>query len=90
MKKQETVEKRHQQVVEQWEQSRERKIRNLQHQKSLVAEKAGRMKNEMDRLNAEIDRLRGEKAPVAPSAEERLNQHKASQSVQRTSEFSGS
>lgn len=75
MKKQETVEKNFQKVIDQWEESRDRKIRNIQRAQQELVVKSKKLQAEYSRLENEILRLQQMKGPQAPSQQKRIEAH---------------
>lgn len=83
MKKQETIEKRFLKVEHQWEESRDRKILNLEKQKESLLGKKVRIERELQQIETAIRSLQEKESPKAPSFEVRsLQSHSAVTSSQ--------
>lgn len=78
MKKQETVLRNHQKVVDQWKQSQERKINNLKNELNQVTKKKESLVSRVEFLLNEIERIQALMPPKAPTLEERQSQLKNS------------
>lgn len=78
MKKQETVEKRFLKVLEQWEESKERKRKNIQFSMKKIVEKKRKLELQYIELERQLEKIESLPAPQAPSFEERNQQKKRS------------
>lgn len=74
MKKQETVERNFQKNIEQWKVSRDRRIDNLCNQKKLLEIKIKRCKQQIELVEAQIEKLKNTAPPSPPSEKSRTLQ----------------
>lgn len=74
MKKQETVTKNYEKVQSQWREAHKRKLVNIETSIENIENKIFKLQQESRRLNAERERLLQQRAPEAPTVEERLSQ----------------
>lgn len=87
MKKQETVEKNFNKVIDNWKKSRDSKVSNIEKQIQELQEKKKRLSNKIAELEEQKGKLLSDPGPKAPSAEERLKKKNEDKRKISTSSF---
>lgn len=86
MKKQETVEKNFQKVIDSWKTSRDAKVSNIEKQIKDLQEKKQRLSAKIAELEEQKGKLLSDPGPKAPNAEERMKKKEEDKRKSSTSE----
>lgn len=87
MKQQETVERHFSKVIADWEESRQRKLQNLESQRFDIGSKIIRLEEAIRRIEAEIQRISQLEPPKAPTELSRESQRQTSVSTSKMELF---
>lgn len=87
MKQQETVKRHFSKVIAEWEESRQRKLQNLESQKFDIESKIIRLEEAIRRIEAEIQRISQLEPPKVPTELSRESQRQTSVSTPKMELF---
>lgn len=87
MKQQETVERHFSKVIAEWEESRQRKLQNLESQRFDIGSKIIRLEEAIRRIEAEIQRISQLEPPKVPTELSRESQRQTSVSTSKMELF---